>query len=377
MRRTRSLIISVTAVAVCAAVGVAAPSSASAVARTTGTKGTGPGACPPDAAVLGYSDALDKATFDGTEIGGLSDMAFDSTSGDWVSSVDNHGTDPARLWMYSDLADPAIVGDIVLKKPDGTPYDGTNSDNEGLVVLPNGDFAVSSETEPSIRIYDRTGLQLASLPVPARFAVTGTTPAGEATPNATLEGLTITPNGKTIVAAMEGALSGDVATDGDANLHRFLVYGQGAKGVWKLKKEVAYRTNTGNRVPEVTAYSNSSVLVEEAAFTATAGNSVELYAVPGLISAPDVTAIDNLSTAPKRDVAKKSLVANLVKCPTLGAPAKETQANPLLDNMEGMDLTSPNVGGFAGLAMISDDNFSTGQTTRIIRFLVRLPKNGH
>ena len=27
----------------------------------------------------------------------------------------------------------------VLKKPDGTPYDGTNSDNEGLAVLPDGE----------------------------------------------------------------------------------------------------------------------------------------------------------------------------------------------------------------------------------------------
>jgi hypothetical protein len=68
--------------------------------------------------------------------------------------------------------------------------DGTTSDNEGLAVLPNGDFVVSSETEPSIRIFGRDGVQKSSRPVPARFAVT---PAGEATTNAPLEGLTITP----------------------------------------------------------------------------------------------------------------------------------------------------------------------------------------
>jgi len=65
----------------------------------------------------------------------------------------------------------------------------------------------SSETEPSVRIYGRDGVQEASLPVPARFAVTGTTPEGQATGNATLEGLTISRSGREIVAAMEGALS--------------------------------------------------------------------------------------------------------------------------------------------------------------------------
>ena len=48
---------------------------------------------------------------------------------------------------------------LVLKKPDGTAYNGQNSDNEGLAVLPDGDYLVSSETEPSIRIYGRDGVQ--------------------------------------------------------------------------------------------------------------------------------------------------------------------------------------------------------------------------
>src|SRR5262249_60153342 len=100
---------------------------------------------------------------------------------------------------------------------------GSVSDNEGRAVLPDGDSLVSPETEPSIRIYGRDGVQLASLPVPPRFAVTGTTPAGQATSNATLEGLTISRSGREIIAAMEGALSGDVSASGDATLHPFLV----------------------------------------------------------------------------------------------------------------------------------------------------------
>jgi uncharacterized protein len=330
-------------------------------------------ACPPAGQAVSFSDSLDKLVRNGVELGGLSSLAFDRRSHAWVSSVDNHGTDPARLWFFRNLASPTVVRDpLVLRKPDGTPYDGTTSDNEGLAVLPNGDYLVSSETEPSIRIYDRDGLQIASLPVPARFAVTGTTPAGQATSNATLEGLTISRSGREIIAAMEGALSGDVSAAGDSTLHRFLVYDLDRTGTWQLTKQIAYRTEAGNRVPEVAAYGHDSLLVEEAAFSTTAGNSVELYAVKHIHSAPDVSSVTNLSLAPAGDVVSKKLVANLVDCPTLDAPSRETQTNPLLDNYEGMAITSGGPGA-AGVSMISDDNFSATQFTRVLNLIVKLP----
>src|SRR6201996_9184234 len=175
--------------------------------------------CAPAAAALSFSDSLDKLVHNGAELGGLSSLAYDARSHAWASAVDNNGTDPARIWFFRDLAHPTVVRDpLVLKRPDGTPYDGTNSDNEGLAVLPDGDYLVSSETEPSIRIYGRDGVQKASLPIPARFAVTGTTPDGQATSNATLEGLTISRSGREIISSMEAALSGDVSASGDATL---------------------------------------------------------------------------------------------------------------------------------------------------------------
>jgi hypothetical protein len=69
-----------------------------------------------------------------------------------------------------------------------------------------------------------------------------------------------------------------------------------------------------------------------------------------------------LSLAPVKDVVSKKLVANLVACPTLGAPSRETQANPLLDNNEGMTIIGGP--GLAAVSMISDDNFSATQFTR-------------
>jgi hypothetical protein len=315
---------------------------------------------------VGFSDSLDKLVHDGATVGGLSDIAWDRRSGAWVSSVDNHASDPSRLWFYRDPLHPSVVRDpLVLRKPDGTAYDGTTADNEGLAVLPDGDFLVSSEVEPSIRIFGRDGVQKGSLPLPDRFAVS---PAGQATSNATLEGLTLTPDGHRIVAAMEGALSGDT----DATLHRFLVYDAGRHGSWSLVKQIAYRTQAAQRISEVAAYGRDSLLVMEAAFDAVNGNSINLYAVQGLDRAPDVSRVSNLATAPARDVLRKSLVADLVKCPTLGAPSREPQANPLLDNYEGMAIV-PGRRGVDTVELISDDNFSATQFTRVLTLTARLP----
>lgn len=326
--------------------------------------------CPPSAVALGYSDALDKLNYHGTELGGLSSLAYDRRSGAWISAVDNHASDPSRIWFFRNLASPTVVRDpLVLKQPDGTPYNGMTADNEGLAVLPDGDYLVSSETEPSIRIFGRDGVQKSALPVPARFAVS---PAGEATSNATLEGLTITPSGQRIIAAMEGALSGDLSAAGDATAHRFLVYDRDRHGNYQLAKQIGYRTETGQRVPEVAAYSDDSLVVEEASFDVAEGNAVSLYQVTGLNRAADVSSIGNLSSASSSAFVAKRLLADLVKCPSLGAPAKETQTNPLLDNFEGMAFTTPDVFGYAGLTLISDDNFSTGQTTRLLNLAVRL-----
>ncbi len=370
---TAGAALALTAIAVGPGAAAAAPTGS-----ITGTSALGR-TCPPAASAVSFSDALDKLTVDGATIGGLSSLAFDPRSNAWASAVDNNASDPERIWFFRNLNDPTVVRPpLVLRKPDGTPYDGTTADDEGLAVLPDGDYLVSSETEPSIRIYGRDGVQKASLPVPARFGVTGKTPLGEATGNATLEGLTISSDGRQVVAAMEGALSGDVSPSGDATFHRFLVYAAGPHGTWKLTKQIAYRTETGQRVPEVAAYGRDSLLVEEASFSTTTGNAVSLYAVTGLDRAKDVSDVANLSQAPSRDVVGKKLVANLVDCPTLGAPSKETQTNPLLDNYEGMAIT---FGGqpvhglptIAGVSLISDDNNSPNQFTRVLNLVAVLP----
>jgi hypothetical protein len=236
------------AVAVTAAVtGALVPTSAHAAPRTGPSVQAASGrSCPPDGLALGYSDALDKLRVSGATLGGLSDIAYDPRLHAYVSSVDNDGTNPSRLWFYRNLGSPHVVrAPLVLRHADGTAYTGVTADNEGLAVLPDGDYLVSSETEPSIRIFGRNGVQRSALPVPARFRVA---PAGQATANATLEGLTISPDGQQIVAAMEGTLSADISAGGDDTYRRLLVYRRDPNGAYHLSKQIGYQVQPGNRI---------------------------------------------------------------------------------------------------------------------------------
>jgi hypothetical protein len=63
----------------------------------------------------------------------------------------------------------------------------------------------------------------------------------------------------------------------------------------------------------------------------------------------------------------------------MGAPAKEAQTNPLMDNFEGMTIgpvgSHHRRGGHpvARVTLISDDNFGATQTTRVLNLAALLP----
>ncbi|MEX5633699.1 esterase-like activity of phytase family protein [Parafrankia sp. FMc2] len=327
--------------------------------------------CPPGGLALGFSDALDKAVVDGETVGGLSALAYDARRHAYAAIVDRTGTLPARIWFLSDPARPRIVGSLQLRTSTGAPYDGTNFDGEGLAVLPDGRYVVSSEREPSIRIFDRTGTEQTALPVPDRFRVA---PAGESTDNATLEGLAVSPSGRFIYAAMEGALAGDAPAAGEARTRRILVYRLSVTGRYELVRQLGYLVEPGQRISEVAAYGDGKLLVLEASFTAGLGNRIALYAVPAAGRGADVSAVPNLSVLPARALVGKRLVADLTTCPTLHATNPGTQINPLMDNYEALavDPRGPTRGRTV-VTVLSDDNFGATQVTRLLRVAVRLP----
>ncbi|MFF8020706.1 esterase-like activity of phytase family protein [Streptomyces sp. NPDC007896] len=354
----RSVLATVTA-------GLAAATCVTAAAPVNAQSGTAPSvpACSPAVSITSYSDALDKTTYDGTFVGNLSALAVDR-DGEIAALSDRS----SLFTLDRETLKPTSVVNLVDEK-------GAALDSEGLAVdlprsrlrssggTPTGTRLVTSETEPSVRRYERDGTLVGSLPVPDALKVA---PAGRATSNLTFEGLTLLPGGHTLLAAMEGSLSGDTG-----GIVRFQTW-ERTRHDFRLAAQYGYRTDSGLGVSEAQATPDGRLLVLERGFTAGVGNTVRLY-LADLRHATDTRRVDTLTGQDGVRLARKTLLADLVNCPSLGAQAKQPQPNPLLDNIEGLTITGRTPDGRLGLLLVSDDNQNAVQTTRLYSLSVRLP----
>ncbi|GAA2213437.1 esterase-like activity of phytase family protein [Nonomuraea monospora] len=334
------------------------------------------GRCSADVSLLGFTDDLDKATFEGTAVGGLSALAPTRASRA-LALVDNVGTTPARLYeldiTHRRTLSAQIRGMTTLRRPDGVPYTGADFDGEGLVAERGGQTVLaSSETEPSIRRFRLSdGRQTAELQVPERFRVT---PSGEAAVNQTFEALTATPDGRVLYAGMEGPLSADGRDAEGRGLQRILRY-ERRSGAYAPVAQHAYRTDPGLGLVELVALADGQLLSLERGFTSGVGNTVRVFRVSAT-GATDVSGVESLSAlTDQRAWLGKRLLADIADCPPSGATARQPQPNPLLDNIEGMALGGRLSGHRRTLYLLSDDNNSATQTTRLYALSVRL-KNG-
>ncbi|WP_405672363.1 esterase-like activity of phytase family protein [Streptomyces canus] len=306
--------------------------------------------CSPSVSLDRFSDALDKTTYDGTFVGNFSALAVD---GDGSLAALSDRSSLFSLDAKS-LAPKAVVP-LVDEK-------GAALDSEGLVIDRDGTRLITSETEPSIRRYGTDGTLLDRLPVPASLQVA---PAGRATSNQTFEGLTLMNGGRTLLASMEYALSGDTA-----GLVRFQTWRR-HHGGFELAAQYAYRTDAAFLgVPEVQALPDGRLLVLERGFTSGVGNTVRLYLADPR-HATDTSGVENLTGRSGVRLIKKTLLTDIASCPTLGATAKQPQPNPLLDNIEGMVVTGGSKDRFKVL-LVSDDNQNAVQTTRFSYLRVRV-----
>ena len=255
----------------------------------------------------GFSDGT--GTSEPIAFGGLSSTAYNRKLGQYVSAMDNHGTDVARLWLLgNDLDKAAPTGSIVLTDENGTPYNGETTDDEGLGVLPNGDFLLTSEghpnaaegehEQPKIRIFGIDGRQKNELPVPELFDINC---RGQAVHNKSLEALTVSPSGHQIVVGNEYALKNDSPSGKDiaTTARRALVYRddvKGAKGQWKLVKQVAFKAADVNMgITEFAAIGEDGFLVLERSWDQTHGYGIKLAYAHGIAAAPDVSDVASLS----------------------------------------------------------------------------------
>ncbi|MFE6172360.1 esterase-like activity of phytase family protein [Streptomyces sp. NPDC056464] len=342
--RLRTVIATATA-ALAAATCLTAAGPANAHANAQGSH-----ACSPSVSLDRFSDALDKTTYEGTFVGNFSALAVDR-DGSLAALSD-------RSSLFG-LDGRTLAPKAVVPLADES---GAALDSEGLVIDRDGTRLISSETEPSVRRYSRDGRILDRLPVPDALKVA---PAGRAMSNGTFEGLTLLPGGRTLLASMEYALSGD-----SAGIVRFQTWRRTLGGHFELGRQYAYRADTGLGVPEVQATPDGRLLVLERGFTAGVGNTVRLYLADPR-HATDTSGVENLTGQDGVRPVRKTLLTDIVTCPSLGATAKQPQPNPLLDNIEGMAVTGYSKGRLKVL-LVSDDNQNAAQTTRFYQLRVRI-----
>lgn len=290
--------------------------------------GAGPGACSPSVTIDGFDDGLDGTEFGGVYVGNLSALAVapDGSVGALSDRSALFTLDPRSLR-------PTEVTELRDQR-------GARLDTEGLVIERDGTRLVASETGPAVHRYRPDGTLLGELPVPEELR----TRSGR---NQTFEGLTQLPD-DTLVASMEGPLDGERTV-------RFQTW---VGGVPAAGHE--YPVDAGFGVSDIAALDGEHerrLLVLERAYLPGVGNGVRLY-------------LAELGARPL----SKTLLADLGRCPTLGATAQQPQGNPLLDNIEGMAVTGRDPDGARHLLLVSDDNQRPAQTTRLYRFTLRLPE---
>jgi len=325
--------------------------------------------CAPGVDFLGFSDSLNKTTFEDTNVGGLSALTYDRQKDVYYSLVDNERDTRARFYTLdvplgrSGLGGPSVLDVTFLRDASGQSFTGTNFDGEGLALTRRGDLLASSETEPSIRRFAPDGDLQKELPVPRKFRVA---PAGEGRANQTFESLSLSPNGRSLFTANEGPL----VADGSDRI-RILRYEDRGRGGFKPAEEFFYLAESGQGVVEIAALSENELLVLERGFVAGKGNTVRIFRV-SLKGAEDVSDEPTLAE-PGLFPVEKELLVDLADCPPSGATSPGTQQNPLLDNFEALALGPRLPGGRRALILVSDNNFNPGQqVTRVVALGARL-----
>ncbi|GGL70781.1 lipoprotein [Streptomyces fumigatiscleroticus] len=345
--RMRTVLATVTAgLAAATCLAAAGPATAAAQQRSSHQQNS----CSSSVALTGFSDALDKTTYDDTYVGNFSALAR-NRDGSLAALSD-------RSSLFT-LDAKTLQPESVVRLAD---ENGAALDSEGLVADRDGTYLVSSEGEPAVRRYRADGKILDRLPVPSYLQVAA---AGRAVSNGTFEGLTLLPGGHTLLASMEYALDGD-----SSGAVRWQTWERTKGGHWRPGAQYAYPVDAGLGVPEVAATPDGRLLVLERGFTSGVGNTVRLYLADPR-RATDTSGVENLTGQQNVRTVKKTLLADIAACPSLGATAKQPQPNPLLDNIEGMVVAGRDKGRLK-VTLVSDDNQNATQITRFYSLRVRL-----
>lgn len=377
-RRLRRPVSAALALALAPAVvlpGIASPAAATSPPAVTAS------ATRPALELIGQELFATGTTFRGTEVGGLSGLAWDADRREYVALSDDRGDiDPARFYTLSiDLSDGRLnEGDVrfrdvtTLTRPGGRQFGPGTVDPEGIAVLRDGRLVITSEgdasalIDPFVAVFGRDGRQRYGLPVAPPYRPVADASRG-IRDNLAFESATITPGGGYLFTATENALEqdGPAATPDNGSPSRLLRYDLRSGS---LDRTVVYRTGpvaaepvpaggfATNGLVELLALDRHTLLALERSFSVGVGNNVKIYLVD-TSGATDVTGLGSIKRYDGQLVAaRKTLVLDLG---TLGIT---------LDNLEGMTFGPRLADGRRSLILVSDNNFSGTQVTQFLAF---------
>ena len=332
----------------------------------------------PHLRLIGVAELAHGSEYAGARIGGLSGIDYDAHSGEYLLISDAQARIyRARLHYDAQRLDmPQFTATQDLLHTSGQPFAPwwrrqagmDRPDAEGLRWLPGKtSFLWSSEGDfsrgfgPQLRESRLDGRPVRDIALPASFSP-GTQPRRGPRGNGTLEGLALTPDGRTAWLAMElpWHQDGPQATpdSGGAPVRitaMDIASGQPLRQISYQGDAVPQRRRLPgpqiNGVSEILAHGPHHLLVLERSYSAGAGFGARLYRIDTRAGSDTLT-LDALTPANHRPV-PKTLVADLA---ALGLTP---------DNIEGMTWGPP-VQGRCVLVFVSDDNFNPAQVTQFI-----------
>ncbi|ULE35804.1 esterase-like activity of phytase family protein [Mycobacterium sp. IDR2000157661] len=324
--------------------------------------------------------------FDGTVVGGLSDIDYDpATQLYFIASDDRSEQNPARFYTARiSLSDNGVDNvEFVSTHPwlnrDGQPFAASDTgarppslppDPEGIAFDPRrqllywsyeGTRVLDAPNEPALsdpRVLIATpdGRYVGEFALPPVLR----TSTGQTGPrnNLGLEGLTLAPGGQVLWAAMEGPGFNDGAVPTEAagaltRVMRFNVETRRATAQYAYPLDpVPTGPDGDNGLTALLALSDTDFLAVERSYGSHV--SVRVYRVT-LGDAEDVSDRSSLTSPPVRPMSK-TLLADL------------TSAVDPLDNVEAITFGPELPDGRRSVLMVSDDNFSDDQITQFLAF---------
>ncbi len=336
--------------------------------------------------------------FSGTEVGGLSALAYDPARDVYYALADDRSSDARFYTLGIDLNDGTLDdGDVTfsdvtqLLDQDGEPFESGSVDPEGIALTSRGTLYISSEgdagalIDPFIREVSLSAEFIQELPVPDIYLPTADQSSGIRN-NQAFESLTITPDQRFLYTATEGALfqDGPDASVDEGSLSRILKYdlttGEPvASYVYEVDAvpeapipEDAFSTN--GLVELLATDNNGTLLALERGFSVGQGNTVKLFEIQTQ-GALDVLNTDDLFREEPLDDDGEILPPGPFEIDPAVTKREildiERDLGIAPDNLEALAFGPTLADGRQSLIIASDNNFNpNGQFTQFLAFAV-------